>query len=50
MLFCIEDAPDMFRIVDFVRSVRPVELLTEYPGIYALPEFLSPMNQATTKL
>jgi len=45
------DLSDMARIVDFVRSVRPVELWTEYPSIYALPEFLSlPINQATTRL
>jgi mycothiol synthase len=45
------DLPDTARIVDFVSSVRPVRLLTEYPSIYDLPEFLSlPMNQATTRL
>jgi mycothiol synthase len=48
-LYC--DLSDTARIVDFVSSVRPVRLLTEYPGIYDLPEFLSlPMNQATTRL
>jgi mycothiol synthase len=45
------DLSDTPRIVDFVGSVRPIRLLTEYPSIYDLPEFLSlPANQATTRL
>jgi mycothiol synthase len=45
------DLSDTTRIVDFVSSVRPVRLLTEYPSIYDLPELLSlPTNQATARL
>jgi mycothiol synthase len=45
------DLSDTLRIVDFVGSVRPITLLTEYPSIHDLPEFLSlPANQATTRL
>lgn len=45
------DPSDITRIVDFASSVRPARLLTEYPSIYDLPEFLSlAVNQATTRL
>jgi mycothiol synthase len=45
------DLSDITRIVDFASSVRPIRLLTEYPSIYDLPEFLSlAVNQATTRL
>jgi hypothetical protein len=45
------DPSDTIRIVAFARSVRPGRLWTEYPSIYALPEFLSlAANRATARL
>ena len=45
------DASDATRIVDFVRSVRSVTLLTEYPSIYDIPELLSlPVNHETARV
>lgn len=44
------DASDVTQILNFVRSVRPMTLLTEYPGIHEIPELLSlPVNQGTAR-
>jgi len=46
-----QDASDVTRIVDFVRSVRPVTLWTEYPSLYDIPELLSlPVNRGTVRV
>jgi len=41
----------MTQIVNFVRSVRPVTLLTEYPSVHEIPELLSlPANHGTARV
>ena len=46
-----QELSDITLIIEFLRSIRPVALLTEHPSIYEIPELLAiPQNQATTRL